>query len=136
MCIRKRPGSCQASWSSACSSPHIPSKESSAHSSPAQAQSLLTWGSGEDGRDESHAQTPLPTSASCRNIPHPHILGLLEGAGSPHAIPQRVLGMVWTPWPVCGGASVFWDWDCICWLGSSGAGVLALGDLKCSPLSH
>lgn len=35
-----------------CSSPHVPSAESSVHgalSSPPQAQSLLTWGSGEDG---------------------------------------------------------------------------------------
>ena len=42
-----------------CSSPHVPSAESSGHgalSSPPQAQSLLTWGSGEDGGDESHAR--------------------------------------------------------------------------------
>ena len=72
----------------------------------------------------------------CRHIPHPHILGLLEGAGSPHAILQGVLGTVWTQRPVWGGASAFWDWDCICWVGSSGGGVLALWDLKRSPLSH
>ena len=60
----------------------------------------------------------------CRHIHRPHILGLLEGAGSPHAILQGVLGTVWNQWPVCGGASAFWDWDCICWLGSSGEGAL------------
>ena len=87
---------------------------------PTPGSEPLTWRRGEDGRDESHVQTPLPTSVSCRNTPHPHILGLLEGAGSPHAIPQGVLRTVWTQWPVCGGASAFCAWDCICWLGSSG----------------
>lgn len=62
-------------------------------------------GEGVGYEDKPRADTfacKLPVGTS----PHPHILGLLEGAGSPMPS-QGVLGMVWTPWPVCGGASVF-----------------------------
>lgn len=50
--------------------------------------------------------------------------------------PQGVLGMVWTPWPVCGGASVFWGLGLHLLAGVRvGQGVLALGDSNAPTLS-
>ena len=72
-----------------CSSPHVPSAESSVHgalSSPPQAQSLLTWGSGEDGRVRTTQDTFAYKCVLWEHPPPTH-LGLLEEAGSPHAIP-------------------------------------------------
>lgn len=76
------------------SSLHVPLQSPVHTALQPRLRSFLTWGSGEDGRDESHAQTPLPTSVSCRNIPHPHILGLLDIEQEAPMPSQWVLGMV------------------------------------------
>lgn len=78
---------------------------------------------GEEG-DEGHVQTPLFLQVHLQTHPHPHILGLLEGAGSPHAI-LGVLGTVWTQRPV-------WGWGiCVLGLGLHFAGGVLWGREFC-----